>query len=461
MKLKRVFCTGLAVMVMLSCITVTAVEEKTVGVYNYGDANGTFEGNANELKLTTNGSDIWGFSDNATFYCTGEYDFLYEECSNIELTATVHSLNITEGMGDGSGSFGLMMRGGLEADDPNVYLRLEQGGGMKITYRNGKNVRSQYVYAGSATLSQTIRLTRNGDTFMAYMLGEDGEWVNTAMVDCDLGKKVYVGVAGFSHVNNSYLQGHFTDIKSSSFDTYDADFFGSYTETEILPMDVLLKEKFNDGSFTSGEESAINPIWDNAPKYYLSERDANDDIWLWRNGSAGEMTTGDIWTDYKIDVDVKFKDSFGTRNGGIFKLRARCLPNLWYGESHYELGMIDGTKIQLTKGSWNKSEIKYVTLAEKEVLNFIDNRKHTLTMSVVDNVIEGYLDGQLIIRAVDEVMPILKGKVGFYTESANLLINDFQVTKISDRTGGDIDNNLAGGYDKSTSLLNGINQIYN
>lgn len=462
MKFKQVFCIciALSLVLMLTYIPATTAEESPVGIYNFGGANGTFEGDTKELILTTNGVDIWNESDDGTFYCTGVFDFLYGDCSMIELTATINSQILTKGAGDGGGAFGIVMRGGLEPDDPNVFLRVGQDGSMLVTSRNGKYVRTGYKNAGKVTLPQAIRLVRIGNTFSAQKLEKDGQWVTTATVECVMGEKVYVGVAGFSHVNDSYIQAHFTDITTDTSASYDPDFFGEYIETEVLSKNVLLKEKFNDGSLNGGIQSAINPIWSNAPKYYLSERDETGNVWFWRRGAIGSMTAGDMWADYEVSADVRFKGKYITGNGGIFKLRARCMPNFWYGESHYEFAMIDGTKLQLTKGRWNKSKITYKILAETEIPNFLDNISRNVTLRVIDNVIEGYIDGKLMLRAEDDIMPLPKGKIGFYTEEADILIDNIVVSEINDGYGGTMDNELMNGWNRPSSFFERLNQVH-
>lgn len=450
--MKRII-NAILVLSLLTVIlpTYTAfADDGTNKLYNYGDADGEINISGETVALTTDGTDIWQVSDNGSFYCTDTYDFLYGDCSIASVSAEVRQIQLVKGEGDGAGAFGIMMRAGLEADDPTVFFRIGQGGASGVTYRDKKGSTTKWKPIGTLAAPCKIKLTRQGDNFMAAVYKEK-EWETVAIVNSEMGEKIYVGVAGFSHSADSYLKGTFSDIQSGSEGSYDPSIFSGYEETETPTPDMLLRENFGDGSLIDGDESVLNPIWQGAPKYYLTERDENDDLWILRNGAVGAMSVYKPWTDYEATVNAKFK---GHLDADKLELRVRANNNVWFDDRFYGVSLNSGNKLTLRKGaSQNKGSIIFETLAEKEIPDYRTGEEIELKVRAFDNCITAYLNGEEILTYADLKRPFLTGGVSVYVETANVALRRVTVNKLQDKLGEDYDNFLGGGFNLNTGFL--------
>lgn len=451
---KIISCFVLVTLIFTVLSSYTAFAGENVGetdkLYNYGDADGTAEKSGADIVLTTDGTDIWQVSDNGSFYCTDVYDFVYGDCSIANVSAEVKAMKLVKGFGDGAAAFGIMMRGGLEADDPTVFFRIGQGGASGVTYRAKKGETTKWKSVGVLSLPCKIKLTRRGDNFIA-MTNDNGTWKTAAIVNATMGEKVYVGVAGFSHSADSYLEAQFSNIESDADGSYDPSSFEKYVETETPAQNMLLRENFGDGSLLEGEESVLNPIWEGAPKYYLTERDENNDLWISREGAVGAMSVYKPWTDYEAAVTAKVKGSF---DADILELRVRANNNTWFLERFYAISLNSGNKLTLKKGaSQNKGSVIYETLAEKEISDYRDGSEIELKARAFDNTITAYINGEEILSYTDGERPFLTGGISVYVETANVFIKRITVHKVNDFFGGDYDNLLGGGFNMNTGFL--------
>jgi len=163
-------------------------------VKDYGDDTvSTIDVVDGTYTVVSNGANIWGADD--------EFTFIYQEidesvADNFSVITTINSLyqaHADSGAGpiirasDGSGVF-------------NVSARVRaSGGGLRFTWRNEEKPNTWYKTGPNIGFPATIKLTRQGDEFIAYYLGD--YWIEYARIEVPMTGNVLAGVGVFSNAS--------------------------------------------------------------------------------------------------------------------------------------------------------------------------------------------------------------------------------------------------------------------
>ncbi len=394
--------------------------------------------NGSTTTLTTNGWNVWGAADGFTLV-SQPVESLYGECSTVTISATLNSVDDIENV---NAAAGLMFRGSQAADSKNVMLRM-QNGSLLLTYRTEDGGSTAYKRGASLSFPVEMKLVRQGNAFTGYYK-KDGAWVLSNYVNIDMGTTIEAGIAGYSAVANP-ITAEFQDIVIDGESNYTPP-DGDYTDTEPVAADTLLRERFEDGSVSNEPEAVNNPVWRGVTSACINQDADGNRSWQ-RNGANGLAFAGDkTWTDYEVSMDVQF-DPSGS-GGNLAELLVRARDTKLYGNFYYAVGCMNGTELVLEKSFAGSAS----TLKKVSIDNVLDGEWHTIKAKVLDNTIEVYLDGQLMIQATDSTLPNLVGSVGIRTEDSKVKLDNLIVTKLDDPLGGDYDNEAGGDFDQPAPM---------
>jgi len=401
----------------------------------YGNSTGSVSASGSTYTLQTNGYNVWGTEDEFTFVSRVE-ESPYDECSIVTITATIESISDYENV---NASAGLMFRDSDTAGSKNVMWRVLPNGATRFTYRTADGGASGNISGPTLAFPMELKLVRQGSTFTAYYK-QNGQWKLHRYVTVGMDADAMAGIGGFSVTSNP-IAAVFSHVDVVGVNNY-TPMEGGYTDTEPVPGDLLLRDRFEDGSGTNVPETVANPVWRGVNYACVMQENDGNRAWS-RYAMNGIVLTGSkSWTDYEASMDAKFDPDNTGQN--IAELIVRGRDTKLYGNFYYAAGFSGSSKLVLEKVS--QGELS--RLKEAAIDNVNDGIWRTLKVRVLDNTINVYLNGQLKLQYTDDLLPNLKGGIGIRTEESNVLLDNVIVTKLNDPLGGDYDNEVGGNFDK-------------
>ncbi|MDF2926435.1 MAG: hypothetical protein K0R57_5349 [Paenibacillaceae bacterium] len=404
----------------------------------YGGAQGNVSYGNGSFTLTTSGANVWGSADEFA-YVSQYLEFPYDECSTVSISAAVDSI---AGYTNANASAGLMLRQDESAGSPNVMWRLLPDGKTRFTYRTAPQGSTSYAAGPTLSFPADLKLERQGDIFTAYYKS-NGEWVLVKYIVLDMGTSLRAGIGAFS-VATAPVTALFSNVAVENTSTYIPP-DGNYADPEPVADNLLLRERFEDGSVTNLPEAVNNPVWRGVKFANIVEQGGGNRSWLRKRINSVVFAGSKEWTDYEAEMDVTFDPASTGSNTAQLLVRAR--DTRMYGNFYYAAGFTGGTNLTLQKALANTSGVPS-SLKTLNIGNYLDGVKRRIKVRVLDNHIEVYLDGVLKIRHQDTFLPNLKGSIGIRTEQSLVYLDNITVTKLEDPLGGDYDNTVGGNFDK-------------
>jgi regulation of enolase protein 1 (concanavalin A-like superfamily) len=165
--------------------------------------SGTSSSASGTFTVTGAGVDVWGTAD--------QFQFAYQRLQgDIDIVARVGSLQ-----GPNSWSkAGVMIRGTLSADAPNVFVAATIANGWTFQQRRAAGDISYAIPSRPAgTAPGWVRLVRMGNEFRGYYSPDGTTWTLLGTDTITMSSTVYVGLAVTSHESTSTGNGTFSDVR--------------------------------------------------------------------------------------------------------------------------------------------------------------------------------------------------------------------------------------------------------
>lgn len=470
--------------------------ETSAGVSHYVPDT-QLEQNGSTYTLRSNSHAVWGANDDCSFaYRT--FNVSDSDTDTLTMETTVESMNPSSGELIHAASMGIMFRSGLGNDMSEIFLHCRPEG-IVVVYRSvgGKDTNVRYSSI-PPVYPVNLRMTKTGKTVVCEFKTADMTGYKTFTpknFTFTAPGPLYAGLCGHSNNRQQYNVGVFKNLKFDGVGTYDPNSASSggsssgSSDTPVLePVDddpvitdsnVLMYETFSDADLTDGKMAKGDYVWqDSAIKEFnISEEKfkvENKNRYLYRSDiTNGALYVGSQkWTDYKATVDISFTEDcdLNTENSNNrFLLYARNFKNDYYGYTDYAAvcqNVLNDKKetvqqIALYKRTNYRDDLG-IQVEAVTVDNFYgDNLWHKLSISVLDNKIKVYWDGECLIDFVDDGTVVTQdttggfinvtcneGGVGISSIGTFVKIDNLLVEKIDDPIGGDFDNYIGGMWDE-------------
>ncbi|MCF8240943.1 MAG: hypothetical protein K9J16_06125 [Melioribacteraceae bacterium] len=163
------------------------------GKFDFNESNNTY-------TLTGSGENIWETED-AFYFVWSEMNGDITLASNIELIGEGNHVHRKAG---------LMIRGGIEADDPYVDVVVHGDGLTSMQYRKIKGGGTFEIQA-PVKYPKRIRLERTGNQFTFYYSTDDNTMHPGGTISVELGNQ-YAGLAICSHDSTTYETAVFSNV---------------------------------------------------------------------------------------------------------------------------------------------------------------------------------------------------------------------------------------------------------
>ena len=472
--------------------------------------NSTFKQDGDKYTLSSDAYCAWGMSDDVTF-AYKEYPVAARDSDSLTVEADVNELS-SDTPGNTlhpNASAGIMIRSGLEPTSASVFLHVRQEGVM-IVYRQSDQGGYTFVSAKQFTYPVSLKMVVKKNTVECrYKNAGETKWRLSGYVSIKYTGPLYAGICTHSVDPNTHAKGVFQNLKMYGSGTYDpnedpgSSSSSSSTVTEPVDPDldlsgnsnIVLYETFSNDKkqaiakdYLTGADTTYS--WTNGHKSYASNKFTNDapsysekavvkgNRFLYKQLTQDSIDfVGDErWSDYKVSMDVQFTekcDPSVQNAANLVALSARSRIVEWYGYSDYAATMQhetlngkDVTTVSLYKhvndaiGSMSDKGIRLGTPVVVD--NFIgDGKWHNIGISVFDNIIKVYYDGEEVISYVDDGLEIKDipeggsweeiigfGNVGVKTYQTDCYIDNIIVEMLPDTINGDYDNYVGGNWDE-------------
>ena len=165
----------------------TAVD---IGTTTIGSQTETVGGT---LDVSSDGSQIWGTSDN--------FRFVYQSFNkNFDLRLRIISPPIVAG--EPYAKAALVVRESTDADSRQVHVAATQSEGLQFAYRatDGGTTNTFANYVNPVTYPIWVRLTRAGDSFTAYHSTDGVSWTQAGSINVNMSDDALVGMGTASYL---------------------------------------------------------------------------------------------------------------------------------------------------------------------------------------------------------------------------------------------------------------------
>jgi regulation of enolase protein 1 (concanavalin A-like superfamily) len=159
---------------------------------NYGDAKGDATYDNGKFYIISNGADVWGGADRATFV----YQNITVSDSTVP-TSIIATVDAPADTKDSNAAPGIMFRDDNTAESKNVNFRILPGGGLLFVWRTNDGGQSDYSGGPQITYPATLKLTRVENNFTAYYKDGD-QWIQVANAQLNMEQDVIGGIFAFS-----------------------------------------------------------------------------------------------------------------------------------------------------------------------------------------------------------------------------------------------------------------------
>lgn len=448
-----------------------------------------FQQGGGKYNITTNSYVAWSYNDDIAF-AYKKYNVSENSGDFMEASVILDEVPYGKpGQMHHNASAGLMFRSGLESDDAEVFLHV-RGTEILAVYRSKKG-NGTAVQRKNMTVKYPveIKMVKRANQVNLSYKSAGADWLPFAYpIGLTAKGPLYVGLAAHSCDEVNSIVSNFSNLKIKGVGTWDgtggnedtSSVVSEYVEEDSpIGSNVLMRETFTDGDLTNKPASPSNPIWPQPEELSIVNLDGNR-VWD-RTFIDQQDWVGDVWTDYKVSVDVQFTEKCNPdpeAASNTFRLSARHTGIEFYGHSDYTATVTNGYKVGLYKRTFLKDDpsangylLASVDLSEwfgkkDEDNNTIpgsysclgDGKFHKLELTVFDNKLTVTWDGIEIIHFTDtgvadkstgkRVFPM--GNVGISTFETSVYVDNLTVEKMEDTFGGDYDNKIGGNWDLPT-----------
>lgn len=472
---------------------------KSTGTFSPGAGVAPTDGN---YVIRTNSFVTWYDEDDIAF-AYKKYDIGDSSKDNLTVETTITShVPDTDGISElhTNASAGIMMRDGLNADAPDIFLHARNEY-VTIVYRMSKGQEMKVEYAMSKpTYPLKLRLVREGKVFSGYyMCANDNAWRKVATVSALFKGPTYAGLCAHSCQQDVFVKSTFNGFTAKGEGTYsgtggddDPSSSGSSSGSETSSLeqlpgpapedvpfdpekepDVLLYENFSDGSRVKGPESVSNPIWKN-PTGELTEFSNGNRVWYKNYVDSHDFIGDKNWSDYNTSVDIAFSSLANPQLDNKFVLYVRHREYVMYGAADYSVVIesyhyAENGKLQYDAAKNPIRKLRaYISKRVGRKLGSIPSKPvegtdyyyinddwiteggfHNISVDSFDNVITLCIDGIKALEYTDtNAVTNSFGNIGFETLNTSMYIDNIKVTKLHDEQGGDYDNYVCGLWDQ-------------
>lgn len=411
---------------------------------NFGDrAGGSLAVAKDSMTITTQNTPHAFFESDGYSFAYQARPFPYDDCSKETVSVTISRISI--------GSAGIMIRGDIRPDAPNVHMEAGPSGDVLLFWRKGRGQMTSYTHVGNnLPFPVTLRLVRQGEVFTAWYRDAKGAWTKGPSAMAALGAKPVVGFYACSGMESQIGYSAAANPRAEvSFSGWDLHYEGhfipaekNYTDTMPVKAGTLLRDNFNDGSLSNGPATATNPVWSGITYGYLPYDKAGGRYW--RKTGDGIFYLGDKkWADYRVGVDLAFdRDS---RKGSECMLQLRYQNISIYAKMarYYGVGVRDGNRL-----FFEKYESGAVVFSKTvPIPDYFNGSRHRLEVRLLDRQYEVYYDGRKLIAGTDTVRAITYGNIALKFTDAAVDVDNLEVVRVDDPVNGEADNYLQDYYD--------------
>ncbi|MGZ4987127.1 MAG: polysaccharide lyase family 8 super-sandwich domain-containing protein, partial [Limisphaerales bacterium] len=161
-------------------------------------SNGTF-------TVTASGADIWNTAD--------AFHYVYQKWSgNGSIIAKVNSVQNT----DPWAKTGVMFRETLNANSSHAMMVVSAGAGTAFQRRQSTGAYMVNTAGGNYTAPYWVKLSRNGNTFTAYVSADGTSWTQVGTDTISMASTIYVGLPLTSHNNTTSATASVSNVTVSS-----------------------------------------------------------------------------------------------------------------------------------------------------------------------------------------------------------------------------------------------------
>lgn len=443
--------------------------------------NSTLTQGGGKYKITTNSMAVWRYNDDVAF-AYKKYNVKGSGSDYIDIEVTVNEMPSGTPTTHHNASCGIMLRSSLDPAAAEVFLHVRPLGILAVYRSNDGNITLKQQPGLTPTFPLTLKMHKQGQKVTMSFIGSNGVEVDFPYpVQMSAAGPIYAGIASHSCDVSSTTTANFTNLKISGKGTYvdggdnkdeSSSASSEYVEEDSpLASNILLRETFTDGDLYNAPESKANPVWSKDMNgSQIVNKDGNrywDLSFVDTVNYAGDQSM----TDYEVSADFQFTPECNPdieAGSNTLRLYARHTDIPFYGNSDYSAVITEGYKVSLYKRSYLGDTVDASGYLLGETVNLRevygdedftllgDNKWHTLKLSVFDNKIKIYLDGELFIDFVDTGIEesdhgkrvFGKGNIGVSAYETAVLVDNITVKKLDDSFGGDYDNGLGGNWDQ-------------
>ncbi len=419
---------------------------KTTPQWSFGSFGEKADGTLNLSQTTLS------ISTQNTLHCFGEADsysfayqkqaFPFDDCSKATITVKIKSF--------ASGTTGIMIRSSISPSAANAHLEVSSTGDLLLMSRKTDGTATSYTRMGNLPFPIEVKLVRQGSVFTGYSKNSDGNWIKGGSVIAEVGTESLVGVyacsgsksqIGYSEGANGQMQATFENWTYQYQETYIPPEKNWTDKTPIKPG-TLLRENFDDGSLSNIPASSHNPVWNGIKLAYLPYAKAGGRYW--RKTGDGLYALGDKkWADYETSVEFTFHVGNQLPEEVMIQVRNQQISAYTHLGRYYAVSLRDKNKL-----FFEKYESGTVTYTQSVTIpNFIDGKKHTLKIRLLDRDFDVVYDNASLIKGTDVKNPITYGSLALKFTNADVDLDNLEVIQINDLVNGSADNYLLDYFD--------------
>lgn len=497
----------------LTLVNIDGIVETENGHVSY-IPQGELKQNNGNYDLRSNSFCVWGTQDDVSFaYRKYNVAPIDSDSLTIETTLTDFYSDTPDKSLPGNASAGIMIRSGLGNTASTVFFHI-RADGLMIVYRQKTGGGWGNTAPKKVSYPVKLKVVVNKNTVECrYRTESDTTWRLAGYVSIQYDGPLYAGIGVHSLDEKIFARGIFSGLRFYGTGSYSDGDGKPDTPDPDKPIEnldpdldlsgnsnIVLYETFsNDNKLAIAKDAGTNKatqyVWnsgkkgyDNSdttgklfyhPPLYADKKVENGNRFLYKSlmQDSIDYIGDESWSDYKVSMDFQYTDRCEpnaklAQNRISLSARSRIVE--WYGYSDYAVTMqneiIDNrnqTTVSLYKhvnNTINNVSLKGARLAGPFVVdNFLgDGKWHNVAISVFDNIISIYYDGQKLAEYVDNGRELRTvnsgtgdweeiigfGNIGVATYQTDCYIDNIIVELTPDTLNGDYDNYVGGGWDK-------------
>ncbi|MBN2325710.1 MAG: hypothetical protein JXR73_01060 [Candidatus Omnitrophica bacterium] len=257
--------------------------------------------------VTGSGADIWGSAD--------QFHYVYKKTSGaFRIEGVILAYN-DSGSNEWSKA-GFMVRDNLTAGSPHFQAIFRGSDGQYDTQWRAEQDASSFNTGLKSDVTGDVRLERSGNTFQAYYMNTNGDWILDTAQTITMTDPIYLGLSVTSHENPNYAAADYFDLNLTLFpfnvmkEASDEEINPGGSVDVVMTVDVregespdiVIQESYSDGA-TLSNISADAGEWTDDQSGTLS----------WNlSGAAGKISLK-----YTVSIAADYKDSFVELSGSF------------------------------------------------------------------------------------------------------------------------------------------------